>query len=135
MMLLITIGKMVKGQWLKSPGLRPVMQLELGEFETMPNHFHCVLIIGNNQYNSDGENQSPTINKFAPQSKNLASVMRGFKSAITSFAKENNIPFQWQARFHDHIIRNHEEYLRISDYILNNIANWKDDKFYSDSPL
>ena len=129
------LGKKTKEEWLKTPEIRPDMQLELGEFETMPNHFHCVLIIGNNPYNSGRENQNPTANKFAPQSKNLGSVIRGFKSAITSFAKEKHIAFQWQERFHDHIIRNHEEYLRISDYILNNIPNWKDDKFYGDSLL
>lgn len=31
--------------------------------------------------------------------------------------------------FHDHIIRDAEEYERISKYILNNPAKWKDDKF------
>ena len=134
-MLLNSLGKNTKEEWLKTPALRPDMQLELGEFETMPNHCHCVLIIGSNPFNSGKENVHPAINKFAPQSKNLGSVMRGFKSAITSIAKKNNIAFQWQERYHDHIIRNHEEYLRISDYILNNIANWKDDKFYGDSHM
>jgi len=134
-MLLSPLGEKTMEEWLQTPDLRPDMKLELGEFETMPNHFHCVLIIGGNQYNSGGENENSPTNKFAPQSKNIGSVMRGFKSAVTSFAKENNIEFEWQPRFHDHIIRNHEEYVRISDYILNNIASWKDDKFYNDGPL
>jgi hypothetical protein len=37
--------------------------------------------------------------------------------------------FGWQSKFHDHIIRNHEEYLRIENYIINNPKNWKEDKF------
>ena len=39
--------------------------------------------------------------------------------------------FAWQSRFHDRIIRNDEAYQRISDYIVNNPSNWKDDKFYT----
>jgi hypothetical protein len=70
------------------------------------------------------------VNKFGPQSKNLASVIRGFKSSVTMHAKKMNRPFQWQDRFHDHIIRNQDEYLRISQYIQNNPAKWKEDKFY-----
>ncbi|MFK8164863.1 MAG: hypothetical protein AB8H12_20625 [Lewinella sp.] len=40
------------------------------------------------------------------------------------------IPFGWQTRFHDHIIRNNDEFLRITNYIANNVANWQDDKFH-----
>jgi len=66
--------------------------------------------------------------------KSISSFVAGFKSAVTKRINEyRNTPKQpvWQERFHDHIIRNEEEYQRISDYIKNNPANWKDDKFYS----
>lgn len=36
----------------------------------------------------------------------------------------------WQPRFHDHIIRNDDEYQRIFKYIKTNIHNWGKDKFY-----
>ena len=39
-------------------------------------------------------------------------------------------PSIWQRNFHDHIIRNEEEYFKISNYILNNPRNWDKDKFY-----
>jgi REP element-mobilizing transposase RayT len=68
-------------------------------------------------------------NAFAPQSKNLASIMRGYKSAVTTYARKNNIKFDWHIRYHDHIIRNEEEFLRISNYIKNNPSKWLDDKF------
>jgi REP element-mobilizing transposase RayT len=68
-------------------------------------------------------------NAFAPQSKNLASIMRGYKSAVTTYARKNNIKFEWHIRYHDHIIRNEEEFLRISNYIKNNPSKWPDDKF------
>lgn len=41
-----------------------------------------------------------------------------------------HLEFDWQPRFHDHIIRSAEEYIRISNYILNNVDKWRDDKFY-----
>ena len=33
----------------------------------------------------------------------------------------------WQERFHDHIIRNDEEYHRIKNYIINNPKKWSED--------
>ena len=73
--------------------------------------------------------------KFGPQSKNLASVVRGFKIGVTKFANENDLPFAWQPRFHDHIIRNHHEMSLIADYIQNNVIRWKDDCFYGSKSI
>ena len=51
---LSSIGDVALDEWFKTPGLRPDMNLELGEFVVMPNHIHGIIIIGKNQYNSDG---------------------------------------------------------------------------------
>jgi len=133
------LGETVDTEWIKTLELRPDMQIELGDFQVMPNHFHSILTIGANEFNKDleplsvnGKNVSPK-NKFAPQSHNLSAIIRGFKGAITKFANSNNISFAWQTRFHDHIIRNQKEYIKISDYIVNNVFSWKDDKFYDSS--
>ena len=61
----------------------------------------------------------------------LSVVIRQFKQSITRFANENNIEFAWQTRFHDHIIRDNDEMKGIANYIENNVANWKEDKFYT----
>ena len=66
-------------------------------------------------------------NKFGPQSQNLASIIRGFKTGVTKYARNNNINFAWQSRFHDHIIRNDAEYQRIKNYIIRNPTKWHDD--------
>ncbi|MES2774549.1 MAG: hypothetical protein V4722_10210 [Bacteroidota bacterium] len=137
-MSLTALGEAVQNEWLNTPAIRPDMHLELGEFVVMPNHFHGVLGIGNNAFNAAVNKNSYTgakpANKFGPQSKNLGSILRGFKSAVTTFARKNNIEFDWQARFHDHIIKDYRECLRISNYIINNITNWKDDRFYRGGP-
>ncbi len=36
----------------------------------------------------------------------------------------------WQRNYYEHIIRNEASHQRISDYILNNPAQWSEDKFY-----
>jgi putative transposase len=136
-MTLNDLGLFVQSEWIKSPELRPDMNLELGEFVVMPNHFHGIMMIGENEFNRvDGGRDamhrvSTCANKFGPKSKNLGSIMRGFKSSVTTYSKKLNVEFGWQERFHDHIIRNHDEFVRISNYILNNPNNWKEDKFFN----
>lgn len=126
------IGKIAYREWIKTPEIRPDMNIELHAFCVMPNHFHGIIMIGENEYNRrdgiHGANNDPgTQNDFMPQRKNLASVIRGFKSAVTMHARKNKIIFAWQARFHDHIIRDDTSFYRIQQYIENNVANWHDD--------
>jgi putative transposase len=128
-MILSNIGEIAQNEWLKTPEIRPDMNLTLGEFVVMPNHFHAIIVIGENEYNrcTDAMHRVST---FGPQRKNLASIMRGFKSSVTMNARQMKPNFAWQSKFHDHIIRNNTEYQRIANYIKNNPANWKNDKFH-----
>jgi putative transposase len=64
-------------------------------------------------------------NKFGPQSRNLASVVRGFKIGVSKKSRQINSDFSWQSRYHDRIIRNGLEHLKIARYIQNNPRNWK----------
>ena len=73
--------------------------------------------------------------QFGPQSGKLPSVVRGIKSAVTKYAIEHDIPFAWQSRYHDHIIRNQLEMNRIVDYIENNPLRWELDRFYKKKNL
>lgn len=59
----------------------------------------------------------------------LSVVIGGLKRSISKFANENNIPFAWQTRFHDHIVRNQDELNRIATYIENNVAQWQLDEY------
>jgi REP element-mobilizing transposase RayT len=73
---------------------------------------------------------STSASAFAPQSKNLSSIIRGYKSAVTTYARKNGIDFDCQPRFHDHIIRDAQSFENIQNYITNNPSNWNKDKFY-----
>jgi putative transposase len=135
------IGKIAQIEWYKSIEMRPDMNLEFGEFVVMPNHIHGIIMIGANKFNTSLErrdamhgvstNANEFKNKFTPQSKNLSSIIRGFKSAVTTYARKNSIEFDWQTRFHDHIIRSNDAYQRISNYIINNPRKWQQDKFFN----
>lgn len=119
------IGAFAMQEWFKCIEMRPDMNLTLGEFMVMPNHIHGIIGIGANEYNSTKEEIYK--NKFAPQSKNLASIIRGYKSAVTTYARKNNIEFEWQSRYHEHIIRSVRGYKWISHYIINNPIRWMDE--------
>ena len=79
---------------------------------------------------SDATKQSnePSSN-FGPQSKNIASIIRGFKIGVTKYAVNNNIPFEWQGRYYDHIIRDENDLNRIRKYIIKNPSKWEMDEY------
>ena len=133
--------------------------VEIPMFVVMPNHIHLIVVFNRvvlrrDASNASELNMSATMNsveisdtrgemdargaadargaslRFGPQSGNLPSVVRGIKSAVTKYAIEHDIPFAWQPRYHDHIIRNQIEMNRIADYIENNPLRWELDRFY-----
>ncbi|GIV33824.1 MAG: hypothetical protein KatS3mg031_1359 [Chitinophagales bacterium] len=77
---------------------------------------------------------STTKNRFGPQSKNLASIIRGFKIGVTKHARLINPDFAWQSRYHDHVIRDDASHQRIARYIQNNPAQWQEDSFHPKKP-
>ena len=52
-MQLSPLGEIVESEWLKTPDLRPDMNLSLGNFVVMPDHFHAIIIIGPNDHNRE----------------------------------------------------------------------------------
>lgn len=124
--------------------------IELGEFVVMPNHIHGILILdGNDGITNDGggdvddggggdvARNVPTTNEknermaaIAPKPNTVSTIIRSYKSAVTKYCNRLGLPFAWQSRFHDHIIRDEKSFHQISEYIKNNPANWKEDKFY-----
>ncbi len=78
------------------------------------------------------ETVNETMQNISQKRGLLSTTIGGLKRAITHFANENNIYFQWQTRFHDHIVTDLNEMNRIADYIEHNPAQWMQDKFYSE---
>ncbi len=66
---------------------------------------------------------------ISPKKGSLASIVRSYKSAVSKEARKIKPSFKWQTRFYDHIIRDDQAYIRISNYIDNNPRKWGEDKF------
>ena len=141
-MIMSQLGKSAESCWHDIPNHFPFVQL--GGFVVMPNHIHGIIIINKqcSPHSLETHDFSPHSletqdfaslpvqkNKFGPQSQNLASIVRGYKIGVTKLSKSACLDFRWQARFHEHIIRNEAEYHRIQYYIATNPMNWKNDTF------
>jgi REP element-mobilizing transposase RayT len=127
-MCLNALGARVWEEWFKTFEKRP--EFSPGAFTVMPNHWHGIVHI----IRQDGDHwNEERIEAFGGSKKDtLATMLKGMKSAVTSFAI-NELDWNgklWQRGFHDHVIRNREEYERIEAYILNNTRKWNNDCFY-----
>ena len=133
------IGKILKNELLKTPQIRK--NVLLGEWVVMPNHFHGIIIIQNDDqipqhrdvlqkrlYEYDGNHQQ--MSEISPLKKSLSAIIRFFKRQTTIESRKINPDFAWQSRFHDRIIRNENESKDISEYIRLNPQNWKTDDYY-----
>ncbi len=144
-MMLSKIGQVADKFWTQIPEHFPFVVLD--EYIVMPNHVHGILFIEKNdvdcgpvvetqnfaslqmQGKTQGiKNKKWKPNKFGPQSKNLASIIRGFKVGVKKYATTNEIDFSWQPRFHDRIVRDENELNRIRQYIIDNPTNWQKDR-------
>ena len=89
--------------------------VHVDRFVVMPNHFHLLLMISRG---SGRIISAPTVSNIVGQMKRIVSKQIG-KSI-------------WQKSYHDHIIRNEADYLRIWQYIDTNPATWERDCFYTE---
>jgi REP element-mobilizing transposase RayT len=143
-MILNKVGQIAHACWNELPN--HFINIELGEFIVMPDHFHGIISIHSSdtidkpifmQSNVSGYDKhstdptlTPAQKRFRNQGKNTVSAMVGsFKSAVTRLVRPQNQNFGWQSRFHDHVIRDADEYYKISRYIKNNPRKWGDNKY------
>ncbi len=142
------IGKIAQQYWTEIPTHFPYVHL--GAFVIMPNHIHGIVIIDKPNVRTpdlqnvevpDSQNvETPdsgvsTIKQTMAASKKwkpetLGVIINQYKRKVTIDIRRINPHFAWQTRFYDHIIRNHESYVRIEQYIINNPLKWVDDQFF-----
>jgi len=90
----------------------------------MPDHVHGIIVIKHRP----ADNRDYAVGLFGPQSKNLGSIVRGFKIGVTKWARENDCDFFWQPRFYDNVIRDETALNNIRAYIANNPVKWEYDR-------
>jgi len=86
-------------------------------FVIMPNHIHMIITIKNLEQQFGRQNAAPTISRIINQFKRSTSIKVRYSI--------------WQKSYHDHIIRNEQDYNHITEYIDNNPANWLTDTYYA----
>ena len=130
-------GIIAKERWLAIPHHFP--NVELGTFVIMPNHEHGIIIITDTgivgaQHAAPLQSLAPLQTQQShasnPKSGSLSAIVRSYKSAVTKRIHETDkfSPEKiWQRGFHDHIIRNEDEWRRIHLYIEANPSNWEND--------
>lgn len=95
-------------------------QVQVRHYVVMPNHIHLLLFI--DHANGTGD-PSPT----------LGSIIGWYKYSVTKQVNaELDTPGNrmFQRSYHDHIIRNEQDYLKIWNYIEGNPLKWSEDCFY-----
>ena len=147
-MVLSLYGKIAYNEWLNLS--ERFSNFELDVFQIMPNHMHGIIVlntpkaetitgVGGEFIGDDigvtgallgtgaGASPAPTIGDIIGAYKSLVSnqILEIFKSNNQTMGK------LWQRNYHDHIIRDEQAYQKISNYIIHNPKNWKDDTFYT----
>ena len=151
-MQLSEMGQLAEKYWLEIPTHFPF--IELGNFVVMPNHTHGILII--DKWNAPSVAYVPPVASVPPvlsvetpklgvsttttknggkndkwKPETIGVIINQYKRMVTINARKIHIDFNWQSRFHDHIIRNADSFETIQNYITNNPSNWNNDKFYN----
>jgi putative transposase len=147
-MILNQYGQIAFDEWMKLPERYPNFELDV--FQIMPNHIHAIISLTNpaavgatlavapdvNAVAPDVNDERAGVNP-APTGTGVSDIVGAYKSLVSNgclkiFKSKNEIMGKlWQRNYHEHIIRNEQSYQRIAAYIMNNPANWAEDKFYS----
>ena len=127
---LSTIGKIVNEAILSIPVYYP--NIELLQYVIMPNHIHMILMIPYDGRNLTYDPEEDLVEAggrmlSSPTSKGAIITSVGQMKRHVSRKLGMQI---WQRSFHDHIIRNREDYEQIAKYIYENPARWQFDCFY-----
>lgn len=91
-------------------------QIEVNKYSIMPNHVHLILLL--QEENGGRLIAAPTIPRVIGQMKRVVS-------------KEIDVSI-WQKSYHDRIIRDEAEYLKIWNYIDTNPLKWNEDCYYEE---
>ena len=108
------IGKIVDKYILSTNN---IPNLFVDKYVIMPNHIHLILSVEN--LNGTSRAPSPTNN-----------IISTSISALKRFVNKEVGKNIFQRSFHDHIIRDEHDYLKIWNYIDSNPAKWESDCFF-----
>ena len=98
--------------------------INVDKYVIMPNHIHMLLSVNNpNRESEGGTSRTPSPTN---------SVVSKFVSSFKRFCNKEYGRNIWQRSYHDHIIRDEKDYVKLWGYIDTNVIRWTDDCFYSE---
>ena len=134
-------GKIAFDEWQKLS--ERYSNLILNVFQVMPNHIHGIIVL-ENAGTQNADIATVTFDSTAANSRagaspapTIGNIVGAYKSLVANrclkICKSNNEQMYklWQRDYFEHIIRNDAAYKHIAEYIINNPANWKNDKYYT----
>jgi putative transposase len=135
-MALSEIGINATNYWCEIPNHFSFVKLH--SYVVMPNHIHGIIEIIDNEETRLIASLPEKLNinggitgKNNPMiSESLPKIIRWFKGRTTFEIRKTNPDFAWQSRYHDHIIRNENDYYRITEYIEQNPQKWDNDCYF-----
>ena len=109
--------------------------ISIDNFILMPNHLHAIILIQNNVMmpdslrNGTGTVPYMTVSDYVQRFKSLTTkaYIDGVKSGDSHLFDKR----VWQKSYHDHIIRNEQEYQEIWEYVDTNPLKWQDDEYFA----
>ena len=136
---LSSVGEIVAQELLRTERKRAGVHLDV--WGIMPNHMHIIMTVDASMKHKRKpvDFSKPIIPYKEPEPQSvmkagsLGAVVNQFKGACTNRIRETYLPeFKWQARFHDHVIRNEKSLNKIREYIINNPMQWEMDEYNPD---
>ena len=90
----------------------------------MPNHVHLIIMINDDSLRA--------IHESPRQCRSIISKTVGYIKMNASREIHRHCPgiSVWQRAFHDHVIRDEADYIKIAKYIEENPVRWQNDCFY-----
>ena len=101
------------------------LHVTIDSYVVMPNHVHLIAVITESDILREIR-ESPRKGRSI-MSKAVGYIKMNASKAIRQQYGDVSV---WQRGYHDHVIRNREDYEMIARYIHENPIRWKVDKFY-----
>lgn len=121
------MGKIVEQCWLDLPN--HYINCRLDYFVIMPNHFHGIIEIFENENYFAPTDVGNGLKPF-PTTHGLSEIVRALKTFSSRGINkiQNNFHFSWQKSFHDRVIRDENELSIKREYIFCNPGKWAEDR-------
>ena len=130
------IGETIDNEIKKIPEIYENVKID--KYVIMPNHLHMIVLIDGFVKTDEritckvpavGANCVRPPCSTVKETPTISRIIKQFKGSISK-----QIGYSiWQKLFHDHIIRNEEEYNKIWQYIDENPIKWQDDRYYDET--